>query len=111
MTDDTESRDPVGDALRYLARTEDDYAKAKATRIYLEETQRTVRATLFVGAEGKSVAEREAKALSATEYSEHCAKLRDAVYDEEILRAKRLRYELSIEVWRTKEASRRRGNV
>ena len=108
MSDDT---DPVGDALRYLARTEDDYAKAKATRIYLEETQRTVRATLFVGAEGKSVAEREAVALSQPEYRDHCEKLRDAVYDEEILRAKRLRYELSIEVWRTKEASRRRGNV
>lgn len=101
----------VGDALRYLARTEEDFAKAKASRIFLEETQKTVRATLFQEAGDGSVASREAYAYSHAKYQEHCGKLRDAVYDEELLKAKRLRYELSIEVWRTQESSRRRGNV
>ena len=104
-------RDPVGDALRYLAQTEEGYAKAKASRIFLEETQKTVKATLFTDAPDGSVASRESYAYAHKDYTEHCQKLRDAVYDEELLRAKRLRYELSIEVWRTQEASRRRGNV
>jgi len=101
----------VEQALHYLAQTEDEYAKAKAQRIYLEETQKTVMATLFVEAPGGSVEVRKSHALTQPSYAEHCGKLRDAVYDEELLRAKRLRYELSIEVWRTQEASRRRGNV
>ena len=101
----------VDTALEYLADTEEGYAKAKATRIYLEETQKTVKATLFTEAPDGSVAARESYAYTRPAYTEHCAKLRDAVYDEELLRAKRLRYELSIEVWRTQEASRRRGNI
>lgn len=101
----------VDTALDHLATTEEAYAKAKALRIFLEETQKTVKATLFQEAGGGSVASREAYALTRPAYEEHCVKLRDAVYDEELLRAKRLRYELSIEVWRTQEASRRRGNV
>ena len=109
MTDET--RDPVGDCLRYLARTEEDFAKAKASRIFLEETKRTVVATLFAEAPDGSVASREAYAYSHADYKAHCAKLQEAVYDEELFKAKRLRYELTVEVWRTTEASRRRGNV
>lgn len=107
----TGERDPVGDCLRYLAETEKAYADAKARRIFLEETQKTVKATLFADAPDGSVASREAHAYTQPAYMEHCQKLRDAVYDEELMRAKRLRYELTIEVWRTQEASRRRGNV
>lgn len=101
----------VEKALHFLAETEEGYAKAKATRIFLEETQKTVKATLFMDAPDGSVASREAHAYTQGAYTGHCEKLRDAVYDEELLRAKRLRYELSVEVWRTQEASRRRGNV
>lgn len=101
----------VEKALEYLAETEADFAKAVGLKAVIDDMQKIALSREFLAAEGKSVADRDAAARVTPLYAEAVSKTQDAYEHEALMRAKRLRYEATIEVWRTQEASRRRGNV
>lgn len=97
-------------ALKYLAETDEDAARAKALMISLEDQRKTVKALAFLKAQG-TVAEREANAYNSQEYRDHAEKLENAVADYEALRNKRATETIIIEVWRSLNAARRSGQI
>lgn len=101
----------VEQALEFLAQTEEEFANAVGLKAVIDDMQKIVLSREFTVAEGKSIADRDAAARATPAYAEAVAKTQDAYTNESLLRAKRLRYEATIEVWRSLEASRRRGNV
>jgi hypothetical protein len=100
----------VQKALSYFALTDEKCAKAKALMSGLENQLKTVKAVGYMQSEG-TVAERESQAYTSQAYKDHVQKLEDATYDFELMRNKRLTEELIIEVWRSVNANRRKGNM
>jgi hypothetical protein len=101
----------VDKALAYLAKTDERCAKAKALVEFLAESRKSVKADLYLSATGSSSAEREQFAYASDGYKDHLEKYQAAVYDHELIRNTRDRMKLIIEVWRTKQANQRMGNV
>ena len=107
---DTINIQAVERALKYMADTDEEAAKAKALVKALEHSFKTIVATEFMKATGAQ-GEREKIAHASPAYREHNEKYQNAVADYELLANKRKRAELTIEVWRSLNANQRRGNV
>lgn len=105
------SEDDIGKALTYLAESAKVWSEARGLRVFLEESLRTVKAGVMLESARTTVAEREADGYSSQAYKDHLKKLRDAVQNEELIKAYRIAAEARIEVWRTMESSRRAANV
>jgi hypothetical protein len=110
MTADFMSDERIEKALGFLTDSAKPYADAKGRRIWLEEKRKVVKAQLFQAATGNNV-ERESAAYTSAPYITLLDELREAVCDEERLRALRIAAEAKIEVWRSMESSRRAANV
>ena len=100
------SIDPM-QSLNVLHKFGPQYAKAKATRVYLEEFRKTIKALKMVESGEKSAASQEREAYAHPEYVAHLEALRAAVEEEEALRWKLVAAQAAIETWRSKEASNR----
>jgi hypothetical protein len=95
-------------ALEYLAGTDHDYALEKAQLERSEILRKRIRAKLFLTSDG-TVAERQAKAEVAAETEQVDDDYCKTVAAFEMLRAKRQRAEIVVDVWRSLEASRRKA--
>lgn len=104
------SDDRCQKALKYLASTDEDAARAKAHLEGLQEQRKTVKAMMFMQAEGAQQT-REQQAYNSDEYKQHIEKIENAVLDFETLKQKRLTEALIIEVWRSCNSNRRTGNI
>lgn len=100
----------VSEALTYLSETDESCAKAKAYYMGLDERSKTIKAVEYLRTVG-TVGQREAEAYSSVAYEQHLTELQDANADYETMRNKRLTAELRIEVWRSENANRRKGNL
>lgn len=99
-------------ALKYIAQTDEPHATAKALMKGLEKQEKTIKARSFMEAKGQGgVAERDAIAVTSKEYVEWNARYEDSVMDYEVLNNKRLREMLIVDVWRSLNSSRNKGNV
>ncbi len=106
------TEDRLQKSLTYIAETDEQHATAKALMKGLEKQEKTVKAKLFIEANGKGgVAEREAIVYASPEYKEWIGKYEDSIVDYEILNNKRLREILIIDVWRSLNSSRNKGNI
>lgn len=101
----SEPRDPH-EAVDYLIKTAPRFAKAKAERVYVENFLRSKKSLLMAKVEG-SIAAKEAYAYAHPEYQQLLEGLRAAVEAEETLKWKMTAAELSVEIWRSQEASNR----
>lgn len=101
----SEPRDPH-EAVDYLIKTAPRFAKAKAERVYVENFLRSKKSLLMAQVEG-SIAAKEAYAYAHPEYQQLLEGLRAAVEAEETLKWKMTAAELSVEIWRSQEASNR----
>ena len=108
LTQGLPTEDTVGAALRYLAKTDEAYAKAVAHKEAAESRWKVERELAFLAAEG-TVAERTAQAMTSPGARRAMDAYEAAIVELELLKAKRKRAELVIEVWRSLEASRRRA--
>ena len=81
--------------------------QAKATRIYLEEFRKTLKARLYQQASG-TVGDRESYAYGHPDYEKHLDALRIAVEDDERMRWMMVAAEAKLEAWRTMSANARR---
>jgi hypothetical protein len=99
-------RDPEK-AADFIIKSAKPYAQAKANRMYLEEYRKTKKALLMNASDGKTVSDRESYAYAHPEYEEVLNKFKDAILEEEALRVLIKGAELTIEIWRSKNASNR----
>jgi hypothetical protein len=94
-------------AVDFLLNKAPEYAKAKAQRVYIEQYRKSLKAILFLGDGGKTIAEREAAAYAHSDYLVLLEGLKEAVEQEESLRWQMVAAEARIEVWRSQEATNR----
>jgi hypothetical protein len=104
------SDERVEKALTYLAETDLPAAEAKARAKALEAYGKTVKAFGLLEANG-TVAEREAKALISEKYAEFLDDYERAVIEDAHFANKRATESGIVEVWRSCQANRRKGNV
>ena len=97
-------------ALHHLAGTDSAYAEAKMDLERAEILRKRVRAKIYMTADG-TVPERNAQAELHPEVGDADDVYIAAVGKYEGLKASRQRAELIIEVWRSLNAARRRGNL
>lgn len=87
-----------------------EYAAAEATRIYLTELRKSTKADLMKKAEADGVTAANAQEREAYAHPEYKALLRDLREATEVATLRRLEFKMKeweIEVWRTKNATKR----
>lgn len=95
------------DAIDYMIKHSEAYAKAKANVVYLTEYRKTKKAMCFQSAIGNTIAEKEAAAYCHQEYKDVLKGLKEAVEEAERLRWMLIAAQARIDVWRSQEASNR----
>jgi len=98
--------DKAEKALNYLAATDESYAHAKTGVKSIEYRLKVQKALNYLECEG-TVAEREAQAMAMKSYTDLVDDHEDLMLELETLGAKRERARLTIDLFRTLEASRR----
>lgn len=93
-------------AADFIRDNAENFANAKADRIYDEEYRKSLKAILFNDEEG-AAAVRENAAYASDRYIEHLHRLRDSVFQEERLRGLIKAAEMKIELWRSQSANAR----
>lgn len=97
-------------SLRYLSQTDEPFGRAIARHERLTAELKVAKGFALLKAEG-TVPVKEAKAYTSPEYRAKVEEIEECKADLEIMRAKRKRAELNVEVWRTESANARRGNI
>ena len=97
----------VQEALDFLVGSAEEMGRVRGLRVYLEESRKSVKADMASRSAAKTQAQKENDAYASEEYKKHLDKLREAVIEDETLRARRAAYLATIDAWRTLEASRR----
>ena len=95
------------EAVNFLIKNAEAYAKAKANVVYLTEYRKTVKAIGFQRSLKNTVAEKEADAYTTEGYKDCCKGLKEAVEEAERLRWMLVAAQARIDVFRTLEASNR----
>ena len=105
------TNDQAEKALLYLAESEQEYARYRALRETEKERLKIVHASLAMDSTESSQSAKSLDSYSNNSYIEALAQYHEAIEAYYLIEAKRKRAEITVEVWRTEEASRRRGNV
>jgi len=96
------------DAIDYIIKNAEKFAKAKAERIYLEEFRKSKKAILMKESFEETVGAQEREAYAHPDYRELLRGLREAIEIEEKLRWDLVAAQARVDVWRSIEASNRR---
>lgn len=99
-------RDPHT-AVDFIIANAGKFAAAKAKRVYLEEFRKSKKAILMGQSPAKSAVEREQYAYAHEDYLGLIGGLKAAIEDEEELRWLLEAARISVDLWRTQEASNR----
>ena len=110
MNDSLPTPEMVGKALEYLAHTDKDYAKLTAAVKALEHKVKTIRAIEFLKTSG-TVDERKSIVDASEAFKQFTEDYENTIADREILAATRKRYELTIDVWRSLNSARNKGQM
>lgn len=97
-------------AILYLQQTDTEVADWKVAVMRAEHMVDVTESTVYRAAEG-SIEDRKRSAKGSPEVMVKQEELFRAVREHEIIRARRKRAELTVELWRTLSANRRTGNV
>ena len=103
--------DQVELALLKLSETDEEYARAKANIDYTKHQAKVVYETIFLTSNISGVAGKKAECETSTDYGAAMRRARDAVYDFEICRARRLGWTLQVDVWRSINSARTKGVI
>lgn len=105
------TNDQMEKALEYLADSEEEYANLRASKDLEGKRLEITLASGIIDSKKSSVAAKKVESLDSQEYKvviEEMQTMLEAFY---LIDAKRKRAEITIETWRTLEASRRRGTI
>lgn len=94
-------------AVDWLRDHAGEIGEARATRLYMEQWVKTVKATIQTENPGVSVAASEIAALASSKYMAALQAYRDAVKNDETLRFLAAAAEAKLECWRSQESTRR----
>lgn len=94
-------------AVDYIIHNASKFAKAKATRVYLEEFRKSKKAILMAQSTAEAANAREQYAYSHPEYLSLIEGLREAVEIEEKLKWDLIAAQTRVEIWRSQEATNR----
>jgi len=97
----------VQKALDWLVSNAEPAAKARATRTYIEEYRKSIKADLMAQKASDPLGAQERYAYSHPEYKAHLQTLRTAVEEDEKMRWLLTACEAKIEVYRTMQANAR----
>lgn len=103
-------QDKAEKALNYLASTDEEFAELKREKLILEKSEKRILGIGFCNADG-TAGERTAKSYKTGEYNEWLESFGQVTEKFELVKAKRERAHITIDFWRTLEASRRKGHV
>ena len=95
------------EAINFMIKNAEAYAKAKANVVYLSEYRKTKKAVCFQASLRSTMAEKEADAYAHPEYIAVLEGLKEAVEEAEKLRWMLVAAQARIDVYRTQEASNR----
>jgi len=98
-------------ALDYLRDTADQAATCRATRLYLDDYSRVLKATIMAEHLAEPVNAQERYAYSDTRYKNHLEGLRQAIFEDEKARFLREAAAVKVDVWRTQCANERKGTL
>ena len=109
----------VSEALEKLSQTDGEVAQLKALMKSKEHQRQTVKALSYLEAEQMaiekgerwSVAKKEAVAMRSQKYRKWVEDFENSVADYETMNNERNTHILEIEVWRSEQANRRKGNI
>lgn len=106
------TQDRMEQSLKYLVTTDEPCALAKSNLEGLKEQKKTVLAIAFLSQDGTGQ-EREAKSQASTTFNDWKLKYKNAVYEYETMRNKRITETLVVEAWRSVNSNRRQagGNL
>ena len=99
------SEEDVEKAVDWLRDNADSCAKARATRIYLEEYRKSLKALLMSKYPDMSVSAQERDAYAHQDYQSHLKLMQQAIYEDERMKFFRASAEVKIEAWRTQQAN------
>ena len=99
------SEEDVEKAVDWLRDNADSCAKARATRIYLEEYRKSLKALLMSKYPDMSVSAQEREAYAHQAYQSHLKLMQQAIYEDERMKFFRASAEVKIEAWRTQQAN------
>ena len=97
-------------ALQYLVNTDEEFARAKTLYDALCEQKKTV-AAIEYGKLSGSAAEKTQQALASAPYKAHLSAIRDAQIEFETLRSRRITNVAIIDMWRSVNSARQKGNI
>ena len=95
------------DAVDYIIEHSQQFADAKAQRVYLEEFKKSKKALLMKQSIEPTLGAQERDAYANSEYVELLKGLRDAVAIEEKLRWDLIARQAQVDIWRTEQANLR----
>jgi hypothetical protein len=97
-------------ALRYLAETDEECARLKTNMERFEFKAKAVKDAIFMRLEG-SVADRNAQAGASDDYNDAMETYFGALHEHEAMRNKRSTESIVVDVWRSLNSSRNKGNL
>ena len=95
------------EAINFMIKNAEAYAKAKADVTYLTEHRKTIKAIGFQRSLKNTMAEKEADAYTSDEYKQCIKGLKEAVAKAEELRWMLVAAQARVDCWRSMEASNR----
>ena len=99
-------RDPHK-AVDYILKHANEFAAAKAQRIYLEEYRKSLKAILMKRSMESAIGAQEREAYASQEHQDLCKAIGAATYKTEMWKFRLEAAKLRFEAWRTQEASNR----
>ena len=90
-------------AIRYIQENAQDYADAKAGRVFIEQFLKTVKAQLMSESDEKTLGAQETFAYAHQKYIVQLEGLKAAVAKEEYLKYMLEAAKLKIEIWKTEQ--------
>jgi len=96
----------INSAVNYLRSSSEEAAKARATRQYLEDFTKHLKAKLARSFEGSN-ANQIMQAEASEEFRIHLEAVRDAIEDDELFRHKIAAANTVVDVWRSEQSTER----
>ena len=100
----------MDECVEFLCASDGPYAEAKAKVKYLDKKLKVIKAQAFLAAKGTGEV-RKAESEVSDLHAEALEEYKDACLDMETLGVERETINIRIEIWRTKSANSRKGNI
>ena len=104
------TREKLEGAMQYLAETDEEWARLKSNVEAKDYARKSIRAEIKLEKKGSNNLRLDI-AEASSEYQNACKDKTDAMYDFLVVDARRKRAQLTIEVWRSLNAARNKGNI